>query len=247
MSEVQRPHAPQAGHPRRKCRQLLLGLQPVPVLPRDTTDGRHRRARCQVKKNHVLIDYENVQPNVATALGPDIFEVWVFLGVQQTKVKVDLLELLERKGKDGAHVVRLASVGRNALDFHISCYLGQLIAREPDSYFHIISRDTGLDPLIDHLRGLGHHVSRWNDVSGIPVAKLATSLTEDDQLSHIIEYLVRRGAQRPASMKTLLGSIGALFNPPLDQDVATRLAQSLQEHGVFELAGNRLQYALPEG
>ena len=44
--------------------------------------------------------------------------------------------------------------------------------------------------------------------------------------ARIVEYLVRRGAQRPASMKTLLGSIAALFQPKLDD---------VQVEGVAEL------------
>jgi len=36
--------------------------------------------------NHVLIDYENVQPEVASRLAPGIFKVWVFVGTLQYTV-----------------------------------------------------------------------------------------------------------------------------------------------------------------
>jgi hypothetical protein len=45
--------------------------------------------------------------------------------------------------------------GTNALDFHIAYYIGRLAAKCPDAYFHIISKDTGFDPLIKHLKGQG--------------------------------------------------------------------------------------------
>jgi hypothetical protein len=38
--------------------------------------------------NHVLIDYENVQPEVASRLAPVFFKVWVFLGTLQNKMKL---------------------------------------------------------------------------------------------------------------------------------------------------------------
>ena len=51
-------------------------------------------------------------------------------------------------------LVRLTEPGKNALDFHIAYYLGQLALKEPDAFFHIVSKDTGFDPLIQHLNGL---------------------------------------------------------------------------------------------
>jgi hypothetical protein len=36
-----------------------------------------------VKQNHVLIDYGNVQPEVAAALAQPVFKVLVFVGVQK--------------------------------------------------------------------------------------------------------------------------------------------------------------------
>lgn len=197
-----------------------------------------------MKKNHVLIDYENVQPDVASALAAEIFEVWVFVGVQQTKVKFDLLELVQKKGT-AAHVIKMTSSGRNALDFHMSCYLGRLIAMEPQSFFHVVAKDTGLDSLIEHLRAEGHRVARCGSVLDIPVAKMGRDLNEDEKLSRILEYLVRRGEQRPASMKTLLGSIAALFEPKLGEEECQGMAETLRRAGVFEVVGTRLRYGLP--
>src|SRR5690606_41861527 len=59
-----------------------------------------------------------------------------------------------------AEYVKIASNGSNALDFHIAFYIGQLATKEPESYFHIVSKDTGFDPLIQHLKGKKIQVSR---------------------------------------------------------------------------------------
>ena len=198
-----------------------------------------------MKQNHVLIDYENVQPDVATALAQPIFKVWVFVGAQQAKVKFDLLDLVQQKGPD-ARVIKMTSTGKNALDFHMSCYLGQLLTQEPDGYFHVVAKDTGMDPLLDHLREKGTKVWRWSDVFQIPIVKGRSDEPEDDKLSRIVEYLVRRGPQRPATMKTLLGSAAALFNPKLEEAAVASLVEQLRANGVFEAVGSKLKYGLPD-
>jgi hypothetical protein len=86
-----------------------------------------------MKTNHVLINYENMQPALADALSQPVVKVWVFLSVQQAKVKVDLLDLLQRKGSD-ARVIKMTSSGRNALDFHMACYLGELATMDAGAY-----------------------------------------------------------------------------------------------------------------
>lgn len=198
-----------------------------------------------MKPNHVLIDYENVQAEMATELAQPIFKVWVFVGVQQAKVKFDLLDLVQQKGSD-ARVIKMTSSGRNALDFHMSCYLGQLVATEPESYFHVIAKDTGMDPLLDHLRAKGMKAWRWPDVFEIPIVKTRADAPSDDKLSRIIEYLVHRGTQRPATMKALLGSVAALFNPRLEATETAQLIEELRAHGVFDVVGSKLQYGLPD-
>jgi len=68
--------------------------------------------------NHVLIDYENVQPEVASRLAPGFFKVWVFVGALQHKVKFDLLDLVQAKGGD-AKVIRMGGTGPNG-EFRIT-------------------------------------------------------------------------------------------------------------------------------
>ncbi len=205
------------------------------------TDGQNTR----LKANHVLIDYENVQPTVADALSPPIFKVWVFVGAQQAKVKIDLLELVQRKS-DSARVIRIGATGRNALDFHISYYLGKLVTESPDDYFHVISHDTGLDPLLAHLSEQGIRVARWNTIAEIPILKAPANCADDEKLSKILEYLVRRGAQRPGSWKTLVGSTVALFQPKLTETEASRLLDVLESYGIYERDGTKLRYSLPD-
>ena len=53
-----------------------------------------------------------------------------------------------------AEYVTLETTGANALDFHIAYYIGVLSSQDPSAFFHVISKDTGFDPLIKHLKGM---------------------------------------------------------------------------------------------
>lgn len=74
-----------------------------------------------------------------------------------------------------ADYIKLSGHGSNALDFHIAYYIGRLAAIEPSAYFHIISRDTGFDPLIQHLRSQKILAGRVRTIANIPVVKTSHS------------------------------------------------------------------------
>jgi hypothetical protein len=101
--------------------------------------------------NHVLIDHENVQPSGLNLLDRPDVRVWIFVGASQTKISSELAITAQQMG-ERARYVRISGNGANALDFHIAYYLGKLVHQTPEAYFHVISKDTGYDPLIDHLR-----------------------------------------------------------------------------------------------
>src|SRR5215216_5312389 len=104
-----------------------------------------------MKTNYVLIDYESVQPDDIAALQHEHVRVIVFVGPHQTKITFEKAAALQRMGAN-AEYVRLSGSGANALDFHIAFYLGQLTAKDSTASFHIISKDTGFDPLVKHLK-----------------------------------------------------------------------------------------------
>jgi hypothetical protein len=103
-------------------------------------------------KTHVLIDWENVQPNDAEvlALVPEATDLWLFHGPGQKHVAAHHAAFGER-----ATPVRIARTGKNALDFHLSFYIGYIAARHPDARFVVISNDKGYGPMLDHAKELG--------------------------------------------------------------------------------------------
>lgn len=198
-----------------------------------------------MKNNHVLIDYENIQPDVASLLSQPVFKVWIFIGSQQSKVKVDLLELIQKKGPD-AKLIKMSASGRNLLDFHMAFYLGEIAAEDPESFLHVVTCDGGMDKLLEHLRSRGLKVQRHESVADIALIKPSPQVPREEKLSRAIEYLINRGIQRPASLKTLKGSISALFQPKLDEQEVVALISVLADHGVLAVNGAKIIYGLPD-
>jgi hypothetical protein len=123
-----------------------------------------------MKTNYVLIDFENVQPASVAALDAEHFHVIVFCGANQTKVGLDLATVMQRMGSR-AQYLQISGNGSNALDFHIAFYIGELANRDPSAFFHIISKDTGFDPLVAHLKSRKILSARSKTIADMPIFK----------------------------------------------------------------------------
>ena len=198
-----------------------------------------------MRTNYVLIDYENVQPAVLSVLEKEHFKVIVFVGANQSKISFDLAAQLQRLGPNASYV-KISGNGPNALDFHIAYYLGKLAAAEPDAYFHIISKDTGFDPLINHLKSKKILASRSRDVSDMPIVKAANSNTIPEKLAVIITNLKQRGASKPRTVKTLSSTVSSLFQKALPEDELSAILKLMEKHGVITISGTKVAYTLPE-
>lgn len=100
---------------------------------------------------HVLLDYENVQPTdeQVRALVPQASKLWVFHGPHQRQVA----ERFASFGHDLA-IVPISKAGKNALDFHLSFYMGYIAARHPQARFVVLANDKGYEPMLEHARQL---------------------------------------------------------------------------------------------
>ncbi len=103
-------------------------------------------------ETHVLVDWENVQPRDADvrALVPDVTDLWIFHGPNQKRVAAHHASFGER-----ATMVPISRTGKNALDFHLSFYMGYIASRRPDARFVVLSNDKGYGPMLDHAADLG--------------------------------------------------------------------------------------------
>lgn len=200
------------------------------------------------RTNVVLIDYENVQPEARelAELAAEHFQVLVFVGAKQTNVRADFSAELVKKGKP-SELVLISGSGRNAADFHLAFCLGQLAIKEPEAYFHIISKDTGFDPLIDYLREEKRlFASRRERIGDIPLVRLTKTKGVEDRARLIIERLRKAKSGRPGTRKALSGSIGALFCRMLSDEDIGGIISAMERLKVIAFNGERVAYSLPE-
>ena len=196
------------------------------------------------KLNHVLIDFENVQPKNLSLLVGQGYRVHVFVGENMTKLPFELVDAMQQLG-DAGRYVKIAGNGRNALDFHVAFTLGELVHEDPKGYFHVISRDTGFDPLIKHLRRLGIEAHREQDLAEIPPLRTPATVAEGDKVGVIVKNLAGRGQSRPRKVKTLSNTIYSLFKPKLAEGDVDQLIRDLQDQGYIALDGDKVSYRLP--
>lgn len=197
-----------------------------------------------MKTNYVLIDYENVQPKDLALLKEGPFKVKVFLGPNQTKIPVGLATALHALGSDAEYVL-LETSGSNALDFHIAYYIGALSIQEPTAFFHVISKDTGFDPLIKHLKSKGVLSQRSVSIGDIPFFKPSLPTTEAAKLAVAIADLVKSKASKPRTKKTLISTLHALFKKELTEQQLSMLFASLCKKGIVLVDGSKVSYNLP--
>lgn len=199
-----------------------------------------------MRTNYILIDYENVQPESLAGLDAEHFKVLLFVGANQAKLTFEVAQAMQALG-GRAQYVKIAGNGPNALDFHIAFYIGHLSASDPNAYFHVISRDTGFDPLIQHLKEKKVPVVRSKTIEDIPLLKASNQKTLPEKIAVALAHLRLRGAAKPRTVKTLSNTIATLFQKQLAEDELAALVTEMQRLGWISVQDTKVSYALPEG
>lgn len=138
-----------------------------PVRP--TVDAKAGQSAAQT---HVLVDWENVQPkdqDIQT-LVPPVTDVWLFHGPSQKNVSAGQALFGQR-----ATLVPITRAGKNALDFHLSFYMGYIASRSPQANFVVISNDKGYLPMLEHAQSLGFSARQIGFAKTKGVAKKAAA------------------------------------------------------------------------
>ncbi len=197
-----------------------------------------------MKTNYVLIDLENVIPENLELLAHDWIKVLLFVGKSQTKLPISLVKAVQRLGSR-AEYIEMSGAGHNALDFHIAFYIGRIAASEKNVFFHVVSNDTGFDPLIVHLKSLHVFADRVAKIEEIPAliqVKVASQSIEE-RIGFVKDRLLRPNAPRPRSRKTLASHMSAMFNKMLPDDEISKIIDALIKSGHVREDGKRLVYS----
>lgn len=158
--------------------------------------------RASVPGTHVLLDYENVQPGDAElrALVPDVAQVWVFHGPHQREVEKRFASF-----GTGATAVPISKTGKNALDFHLSFYMGYIASRSPESKMVVVANDKGYEPMLEHARAMGFLVRRQaHGNATTPAKKIAAKKVAAKKAP-----AKKAGAKKPATKSAATKKVAA--------------------------------------
>lgn len=198
------------------------------------------------KTNYIFVDYENVQPSSFNLPDDYPFKVFIFIGANQSKIPIDLVASIQKLGFN-AEYVRIEGNGKNALDFHITFYIGKLCEKDPNGYFHIISKDTGFDILIKHLKKEKLLINRYPQVNDIPALKKLGNdkkLTVEEQIKMIVENLIKIGNSKPRKIETLSNKINSIFMKTLKKEELDNLIKLLAHKKFIKITEKKITYKL---
>ena len=213
--------------------------------------------------NYVLVDFENVQPDLSM-LANTSFRVKVFFGAKQQEGRVPF-KLLDAMLALAGNVepIKVMRSGSNAVDMHIAYYVGRLVEKEPAAEIHIISGDTDFDPLVEYLKSKGVKCKRAKSITEIakqaqvkpqpPAASRHTrSVTSaarkphNDKLAPIIKQLHSLSG-KPATRKKLAQTIANYFRHhggQLADDAVELIIDDLIRMKYVSQVGTKVSYHL---
>ena len=207
---------------------------------------------------YALIDFENVQPTSLKKLKTDGYHLRIFIGASQSKISVELAADIQQFGEK-AQYVRLQNSGKNALDFHIAFYLGQLTAKNPDCQLLVVSKDTGYDPLLAHMRSIGIKAQRSTaglipapELKAAPAqsAKATTTpktpqqMTLNERVNFAKTHFKTAGKAKPAKVSSLAADLHSKFQKKLSDLAIQDLIKELIKQGIVIDTQGSITYQL---
>ena len=195
-----------------------------------------------MKTNIILIDFENVQPKDLSPLRGRPCKIKVFCGANQSRLPTSLVAALLPIGAD-AELVLIQGSGRDALDFHIAYYIGRLSTEFPSATFYIVSKDTGFDPLIKHLKSKDiacHRVSSLGEILSLSSEPPALS---SERAQKVANHLLSRKDSRPRKRKTLQAFIKAQLGEHATEKEVSAVFERLTRSGMIILPDDRVTWS----
>ncbi|MCC7461743.1 MAG: hypothetical protein IT480_04685 [Gammaproteobacteria bacterium] len=201
----------------------------------------------------LLIDYENIG-KVDLKTVPAGVRVLFFFGASQKSVPKEFLKDALKLGERFVPI-DIEGQGKNALDFHIACYLGEYLTRDPTLECAVLSRDRGFDVLVRHLVGRGFSVRHAGSLADcFPPAKSAERTTTrraarlrapaaDTPLARVLKRLEGLAAtKRPQRRRGLVAELHSHLAKKLSETEVEALVDQLVATGRLSDTDGRITY-----
>jgi hypothetical protein len=213
---------------------------------------------------YILIDFENIQPAVdeLKLIRGEKYHVRVFHGSHQSRFDKHMVKALQPLG-ERADYIECERKGKNALDFRIAFFLGGIAkafeANQAKPAVIVISKDTDLDTLLEHVSSLGFDARRTTTIhdaisagkaaSPMPakVSKATKQAPLSDALQMLVSYLVDHPGNRPAKIETLKNHLSNILGRAVGDQEKTALIAELVSKGLAAVAGKKIEYRIPAG
>lgn len=193
-------------------------------------------------EEYLYIDYENVQ-DVNISIIKNTMKVRIIVGENQTKVPVALIQKTQPLGTS-VEWIQVSGKGKNALDFFIAFYLGQDIEQNRGKSFIIYSKDTGYDPLINHLKK--NNIKARRIVSFQELSQHQTIIVNEPEIQKVKDNLRKIAAnKRPKKRNSFTKYLTSIFNGTSAQNIEKILEDLFIKKIVYEENGI-IKYALDQ-
>lgn len=196
---------------------------------------------------YVYIDYENL--NAIEKLIKIDGKYFFFIGENQAKINSSLV--YSTNGMDITWV-KIAGSGKNSLDFHIAYYLGKNDSDKSVEHL-ILSKDTGFDPLIKHLKSKGikaRRIEALKDISNkeVKVVKVKNQKNKKAKPSNYEKAISglkkMRQNGKPSSMKALKSYTNSQVKGLSEEEITNVIDEMLENKIVSVDENDNLKYSI---
>ena len=166
---------------------------------------------------HILLDYENVQPTEfeLRAMVPEATRVWIFHGPHQKGVAQRFASF-----GTGMTPVPISKTGKNALDFHLSFYMGYIASRNQQAKIVVVANDKGYEPMLEHAKAMGFAVRQHSHARA--TERVAEKATPVDASRPAGTPAAKKAAAKKAPAKKPAVKQTAAAKPPATKKAAAK-------------------------
>jgi hypothetical protein len=183
-----------------------------------------------LRMQYLLVDGESVHSFETGELGGMRLKILLFVGEHTKKVSIENFEQ-SLKYPERFSLVRMHGNGPNALDFHIAYHAGRISVEDTTGFIHILSKDTGFDPLIAHLKSGKVFARRYEKISDIPIFQKDPPFSLERCVGQTIEHLCKVAKARPRRRTTLTSTVAGWFLGRLTEPEIAKVIASLEKSG----------------